>query len=68
PGMKVSWQVTGIRHDKFAEANRIQVEVDKSADERGKYLHPQAYGLGEEYDIHYEMHKRMEEKLQAAGH
>ena len=28
-GQKVSWQVTGIRHDKFAEANRIQVEVDK---------------------------------------
>ncbi len=62
PGMEVSWQVTGIRHDRFAEANRIQVEVDKSADERGKYLHPRAYGLGEEYDIHYEMNKRMEEK------
>jgi len=61
PGMKVSWQVTGIRHDKFAEANRIQVEVDKPADELGKYIHPQAYGLGEEYDIYYEQHKRTEE-------
>ena len=29
PGMKVSWQVTGIRNDKYARENRIQVEVDK---------------------------------------
>ncbi|MCK4223593.1 MAG: hypothetical protein KAX39_00330 [candidate division Zixibacteria bacterium] len=64
PGMKVSWQVTGIRHDKFAEANRIQVEVDKPAEERGKYLHPESYGLGEEYGLHYEEYKRMEEQLE----
>ena len=31
--MKVSWQVTGIRHDPYAEANRIQVEVQKPAEE-----------------------------------
>ncbi len=65
PGMKICWQVTGIRKDPFAESNRIQVEVDKPTDERGKYVHPEAYGLGEEYGIHYERHKRMEEKLQA---
>jgi hypothetical protein len=35
PGMKVSWQVTGIRHDAYADANRIQVESPKSPDERG---------------------------------
>jgi hypothetical protein len=64
PGMKVSWQVTGIRHDKFAEANRIQVEVDKPDNERGKYLHPEAYNLGEEYDIQYEEHKQMKERLE----
>jgi hypothetical protein len=62
PGTKVSWQVTGIRHDKFAEANRIQVEVDKPDNERGKYLHPEAYNLGQEYDIHYEQRKQMKEK------
>lgn len=28
-GMKISWQVTGIRHDKWAEENRIQVEQQK---------------------------------------
>jgi len=51
PGMKVSWQVTGVRHDAFAEANRIQVEVDKPADQRGEYLHPVAFGLGEEMGV-----------------
>ncbi len=44
PGMKVSWQVTGIRHDPYAEANRIPVEQDKAADERGMYIYPQGYG------------------------
>jgi len=64
PGMKVSWQVTGIRHDRFAEANRIQVEVDKPDNELGKYLHPEAYNLGEEYDIHYEQRKQMKEQME----
>jgi hypothetical protein len=64
-GMRISWQVTGIRKDPFAELNRIQVEVDKPAEVQGKYLHPEAYGLGEEHGVHYERHKRMEEKLRA---
>ncbi len=51
--MKVSWQVTGIRKDPFAEANRIKVEVDKPVDERGKYLYPEAYGLSPEFGIDY---------------
>ncbi len=38
--MKVSWQVTGIRHDPWAQANRIPVEVDKPAEQRGSLLHP----------------------------
>ncbi|UCE08258.1 MAG: hypothetical protein JSW07_09645, partial [bacterium] len=36
PGMEVSWQVTGIRQDAFANAHRILVEEEKSGDERGK--------------------------------
>ena len=44
-GLKVSWQVTGIRQDPYAEANRIPVEEDKSEEERGLYLHPEAYGF-----------------------
>jgi hypothetical protein len=50
-GMEVSWQVTGVRYDPYAVANPIQVEEDKPAEERGYYLHPDAYGLPEEKGI-----------------
>jgi hypothetical protein len=50
-GMKVSWQVTGIRKDPWANANRIQVEEDKATKERGYYLHPDVYGQPEENGI-----------------
>ena len=43
PGMKVSWQVTGVRHDKLANAHRTQVEVEKTGKERGTYLHPELF-------------------------
>ena len=33
-GLKVSWQVTGIRHDAYAEAHRIPVEADKTPAEK----------------------------------
>ena len=42
-GVEVSWQVTGIRKDPWAEHNRIQVEEDKPAEEHGLYLHPEVY-------------------------
>jgi hypothetical protein len=45
PGMVVSWQVTGVRHDPLAVASRMAVEVDKPANEVGKYMHPEAYGM-----------------------
>ncbi|MEO8285568.1 MAG: hypothetical protein ABI670_03975 [Chloroflexota bacterium] len=43
-GSKVSWQVTGIRHDPYAEQYRIPVEKDKPTGEKGTYLHPEVYG------------------------
>jgi hypothetical protein len=43
-GQEVYWQLTGIRQDAWANANRIPVEEDKSADERGLYLHPAEHG------------------------
>lgn len=43
-GMKVSWMVTGIRHDPFAMKHRIQVEVEKTPEQKGHYLQPDAYG------------------------
>lgn len=45
PGAGVSWQVTGIRNDPYAQQHRIPVEVDKRPDERGLYIHPHLYGL-----------------------
>jgi hypothetical protein len=44
PNVEVSWQLTGIRQDAWAKANRIPVELDKPADERGLYLHPEVHG------------------------
>jgi hypothetical protein len=44
PGAKVSWTVTGIRHDAYANAHRIPVEETKPAGEKGKYLYPDAFG------------------------
>jgi hypothetical protein len=44
---KVSWQVTGIRQDAWANANRIPVEVDKKAEDRGRYLHPELVDGGQ---------------------
>ena len=42
PNVAVSWQVTGIRQDKFAEDNRIVVEEEKPALVRGQCLYEPA--------------------------
>jgi len=47
-GMKVSWQVTGIRQDPWANAHRIKVEENKPDKERSYYLHPDLYGKAAE--------------------
>ena len=52
PGMEVSWQITGIRQDAWARANRAPVEEDKPADEQGYYLHPEVHGESAEKSIH----------------
>jgi hypothetical protein len=44
PGMEVSWQVTGVRHDAWANAHRIPVEADKPASEQGSFIHPELFG------------------------
>lgn len=48
PGGKVSWQVTGVRRDPYAEAHRIPVEEIKPEAQRGSYVHPELYGLPQE--------------------
>lgn len=44
PGLEVSWQVTGVRQDPFANAHPIVVEQEKPANEKGLYLNPKEWG------------------------
>jgi hypothetical protein len=59
PTVKVSWQVTGVRQDAFANAHRIQVEEEKPAQERGHYLHPELFGATEKEAIGATSHPTM---------
>jgi hypothetical protein len=43
-GQRISWQVTGIRQDRWANAHRIPVESEKPPHQQGTYLHPDLYG------------------------
>jgi hypothetical protein len=52
PGKKVSWQVTGVRQDKFANANRVVAEVEKEDYNKGRYLHPVLFGAPESQGVH----------------
>jgi hypothetical protein len=66
PNVKVSWQVTGIRQDAWANQNRIPVEAAKSERERGYYLHPAAFNQPEEKGMEWvrnpEMMQQMKEQ------
>jgi hypothetical protein len=53
PGVRVSWQVTGIRHDAWADKHRIKVEVEKPERERGSYLHPDVFNQSEEMSVEW---------------
>ena len=44
PRSRVSWQITGIRHDAYANAHRIPVVQEKPQAAQGKYLHPELFG------------------------
>jgi len=58
PGLKVSWQVTGIRKDPYAEKYRIRVEEEKRQEEKGYYLHPEVYNEMKEKGIDYVNQKK----------
>ena len=55
PNVQVSWQVTGIRHDVWADAHRIPVEEDKPPHERGLFLTPTEWGQPKEKGVSYHM-------------
>ena len=56
PNVKVSWQVTGIRQDAWANKHRIQTEEEKPEPERGFYLHPEAHGKPAEQGVEWARH------------
>jgi hypothetical protein len=64
-GMKVSWTVTGVRQDAWANAHRIPVEVDKPANERGSYIHPELFGARQERSVEWARHPKMMKQMQA---
>ncbi|MFD7644515.1 hypothetical protein ACFV4P_28155 [Kitasatospora sp. NPDC059795] len=43
PGGVVSWQVTGVRLDKWAQANPVTPVTAKSTEHRGRFLHPTVF-------------------------
>ncbi len=59
PNVEVSWQVTGIRQDAWANAHRIPVEVEKAQADRGLYLHPELFGAPSEKSIALAHHPMM---------
>ena len=59
PNTKVSWQVTGIRRDPWANAHRIVVEQEKPAEEQGYYLAPEVYGQPRSKDVLWAKHPEL---------
>lgn len=57
PAVEVSWQVTGIRQDGFANAHRIPEEIEKEPQYKGLYLHPTELGKPAEQGIDYKIQK-----------
>jgi len=48
PNVKVSWQVSGVRHDAVAKKYPVIVEEMKPEGQKGLYLEPEAFGQPKE--------------------
>jgi hypothetical protein len=53
PDLEISWQVTGVRQDPWAEVHRIPVEEDKPDLELGTYLHPVEWQQSSDLDVQW---------------
>ncbi len=63
PRVEVSWQVTGVRHDAYANKHRIKVEEEKAEPERGFYLHPEVFNQPAERGIEWARQAEMMQQL-----
>jgi hypothetical protein len=66
PQVEVSWQVTGIRQDGWANKHRIPVEEEKPERERGFYLHPEAFAQPEERGLEWARNPEMMRQMKEA--
>lgn len=53
PDIEVSWRVDALRNDLWVRTYGAPKQVDKEGFERGKYQHPELYGMPEEMGINY---------------
>jgi trimeric autotransporter adhesin len=67
PNVEVSWQVTGIRQDPWANAHRIPVEEEKEARLKGFYIHPELYRAPPEKQIEWARHPQTMKRIQEHG-
>jgi len=63
PGLKVSWQVSGVRRDAWATANPLRTEEDKTGADRGRYLHPEAHGQPAENSVMPDLRAAIQQHL-----
>ena len=63
PGVKVSWQVTGVRSDAAMLRHPFKVEEDKDDRERGYYADPEAFNQLEERGTEWARHPEMMRQL-----
>jgi hypothetical protein len=52
-GVEISWQVTAVRHDRYAKAHPMRVVAPKARKDQGKYVHPELYGKPRSEGIGY---------------
>ena len=65
PNVEVSWQVTGIRKDAWANAHRVNVEPVKTALYQGHYIHPELYGAPEEASMEWARRPQQMKRIKA---
>ena len=64
-GIKVSWQITGVRQDAYAKAHPLVAERDKPENERGFYVHPELYGQPAERQMEWARSPRRMQRMKA---
>jgi len=53
-GLKVCWEVSGVRNDAYARNHPIEVVVEKTGKEKGTYIFPEDYGKPASMKVGYE--------------